>query len=254
MWSDFLDFRATTVTLELPRRLGNRRLPGERPSATPPLTTAPTLEVIVSSGECHRRVEVVDTGCEMDDLGVWVSMPGLWHSTGCCSPGGAAYMDITVLKTIGHADLHRCADPPCGVAPLMRPAAGPGPASNIPVPRPQARPGTRPIRQAGSQKPLFQRFCPRVLTPIFAPKYPTVINYFSIPYPSFRTLSCIRLCRHPRRGCLAAASPAVSRSRSYGVGSLSIHRFGVPSRLTRRPPIQSALMYTQAHYKRKWSV
>ena len=84
MWSDFLDFRATT--LELPRRLGNRRLPGERPSATPPLTTAPTLEVIVSSGECHRRVEVVDTGCEMDDLGVWVSMPGLWHSTGCCSP------------------------------------------------------------------------------------------------------------------------------------------------------------------------
>ena len=172
MWSDFLDFRATTVTLELPRRLGNRRLPGERPSATPPLTTAPTLEVIVSSGECHRRVEVVDTGCEMDDLGVWVSMPGLWHSTGCCSPGGAAYMDITVLKTIGHADLHRCADPPCGVAPLMRPAAGPGPASNIPVPRPQARPGTRPTQHTPPQKPLFRRFCPRVSSPIFAPKKP----------------------------------------------------------------------------------
>ena len=70
------------------------------------------------------------------------------------------------------ADLCVGTDPPCGVTPLVWPAAGPGPASNIPVPRPQARPGTRPTQHTPPQKPLFRRFCPRVSSPIFAPKKP----------------------------------------------------------------------------------
>ena len=48
----------------------------------------------------------------------------------------------------------------------MWPAAGQGPASNIRVPWPQARPGMHPIQQVGPQKPLIRRFCPRVSSPI----------------------------------------------------------------------------------------
>ena len=88
-----------------------------------------------------------------------------------------------------------CADPPYGVAPLIWPAAGQGSASNIPLPWPQARPGMHPIRQIRPPKPLIRRFCPRVASPSFAPK--TSVSY-SVPYPSFRTGSCIRLGHHAR--------------------------------------------------------
>ena len=103
------------------------------------------------------------------------------------------------------ADLCVSTDPPCGVAPLVWPAAGPGPASNIPVPGPQARPGTHPIRQAGPQKPLFRSFA-RVCQAPFSRQKP----------PSFLIPSCICLFAHcpvyvrarrPRRGPVVVGVP-----------------------------------------------
>ena len=89
-------------------------------------------------------------------------------ATHLCATGRplASRVRVSALPGPRNADLHECADPPCGVAPLVRPAAGHGPCCVDPAPRPQAPPGPRPIRPVGPQKPLFRRFCPRVSSPI----------------------------------------------------------------------------------------